>query len=210
MPPKGNEVVKTTDQKEIKLKNIQLTTTVEDLLASEVLPPGVNSKEKILAITQYGKELGMDPMTAINNIAVIKGKMVISSSMLGALLKKHGYEYIWSANWLKENPGTKDELIYSEVEIYWVSKTLKRELSQKFRVTWQELALAGLTGNPTYEKYPKFMLRARTLSAAVRAIAPEILLGIYTMEEMIDQDKNLSLDVTEEGEATIIDTTKNK
>lgn len=42
------------------------------------------------------------------------------------------------------------------------------------------------------------------MTAAVRAIAPEILLGMYTVEEIVDADPNIKLNVNEEtGEVTI-------
>lgn len=138
--------------KSVALKDISLSTSVEDLLASEALPKGVDSKEKFMTIAQYGKELGWDPMTAVNNISLIRGKMTIASNMLGALLRKHGYEYVWNKNYEDDGNGK----IVSEIEIFWYSKTLKREFSSKFSMSWNELVLAGLPDtNPTYAKYPK-------------------------------------------------------
>lgn len=184
------------------LQEMKLTTSVEDLLASETLPPGINSKERIMTVAQYGRELGMEPMTAINNISIIKGKMVISSSMLGAMLKKHGYEYIWT----KDHETQEDGRIITELEIFWFSKSLNREFKQKFSVSWQELELAGLTSNPTYAKYRKIMHRWKTLAFAVRAVAPEILLGMYTDEEIVsaNSDSGMSMDINTEGEVIII------
>jgi hypothetical protein len=187
----------------LKLQQIALTTTVEDLLASGALPPGVDTKEKIMTISQYGKELGMNPMTAINSISLVKGRMVIGSAMLGAMLKRNGYEYLWNKDWVIEEGADGKNRTVTEVEIFWVSKSLKRELSQKFKMTWQELELTGLTSRDTYMKYPKALLRARCMSAAVRAIAPEILLGMYTAEELADSDPNIKLKVDEEGNVSV-------
>lgn len=42
------------------------------------------------------------------------------------------------------------------------------------------------------------------MTAAVRAIAPEILLGMYTVEEIVDADPNIKLNVDEEtGNITV-------
>jgi len=43
------------------------------------------------------------------------------------------------------------------------------------------------------------MLRARTLSAAIDKIAPEVRNNIYTAEELADNDPNVKLEVDEEG-----------
>jgi hypothetical protein len=202
MPPKiKKEDNLPTSTDSLKLEQITLTTTVEDLLQSGALPEGINTKEKIMTIVQYGKELGMDPLTSINSISLIKGRMVIGSSMLGALLKKHGYEYLWNRDWHKDEGGK----ITTEIEIFWQSKNLKREMSQRFQMSWAELELTGLTSRDTYQKYPKAMLRARCMSAAVRAIAPEILLGLYTAEELADTDPNIKLEVDNEGNVSATD-----
>lgn len=199
MPPKNNNEAELKPAI-TKLRELSITTSVEDLLESGALPPGISSKEKFLTIAQYGNELGLDPMTAVNNITLISGRMVIASSILGALIKKHGYEYIWTADWgFDEDKNTN----YSEIEIFWFSTKLKREMSQKFRMTWAELTLAGLTSRDTYKKYPKQMMRARVLSAAVRAVCPEILLGMYTAEELADNNADINLDVNEEGDVKI-------
>jgi hypothetical protein len=190
----------------LKLQDVKSTTTVEDLIASNALPSALDTKEKIMAVIQYGKELGMGELTSLNSITLIKGKMVINSAMLGALLKQRGYEYIWTKDWEVTDAGNKDlEKITTELEIMWFSKNLNRELSNKFRMTWKELIIAGVTEtNPTYKKYPKAMMRARCMTAAVRAIAPEILLGMYTIEEIADSDPNIKLKVNEEtGEINV-------
>jgi hypothetical protein len=209
MPPKEKQVPASqlpAEQKpqNLKLKEMRLTTTVEDLLASGALPSGIDSKEKIMTICQYGKELGLDAMTSLNNIYLIKGKMVIASSILGALLRKNGYDFKWTANWEKDtsDKNTKGEVItkiYSEIEIFWMSKTLSREMSSVFRMTWNEIEQAGLAGKEMYEKYPKQMLRARTMSAAVRAICPEIMMGLYTTEELADRNE-IDMQMTKEGD----------
>lgn len=183
----------------LKLQEITLTTTVEDLLASGSLPPGVNTKEKIMTITQYGKELGLSPMTAINSISLVQGRMVISAKILGSMLKAKGYEFIWTADWAYDE---EKKTNYSEITLYWYSSILKREMSDSLRMTWNELERAGLTDRDTYKKYPKFLLRARTMSAAVDKIAPEVRNNIYTAEELADSDENIKLNIDEEGNVT--------
>jgi len=202
MPPKDkSESLQKVEQQNLKLQNMSTNTSIEDLLASGTLPPGM-TKEKILTITQYGRELGMDPMTAINSISIVSGKMVIGAAMLGALLKRKGYEYIWTKDWVEEGDGR----IITELEILWMSKTLNREMSQKFKISWKELQIAGLTERDTYKKYPKFMMRNRCMSAAVRAVAPEILLGLYTVEELADNDPKIEMNITDEGDAHVEET----
>jgi hypothetical protein len=50
----------------------------------------------------------------------------------------------------------------------------------------QDATRAGLTGNPTWKKFPRQMLKARCISEAVRGIFPGVLSGLYAPEEVSD------------------------
>ena len=43
---------------------------------------------------------------------------------------------------------------------------------------------AGLLGNQTWQKYPRAMLRSRLISEGVRTVAPGIVQGVYTPDEL--------------------------
>jgi hypothetical protein len=55
-------------------------------------------------------------------------------------------------------------------------------------VSWtiKDAERAGLTGNPTWKKFPRQMLKARCISEAVRGIFPGVLSGLYAPEEVSD------------------------
>ena len=55
---------------------------------------------------------------------------------------------------------------------------------------------AGLVKKDGWQFYPKAMLRARAITAGLRAVAPDIIAGIYDPEE-------LGADVTVDGEIVI-------
>ncbi len=50
--------------------------------------------------------------------------------------------------------------------------------------TIKDAERAGLTGNPTWKKFPRQMLKARCISEAVRGIFPAVLSGLYAPEEV--------------------------
>ena len=45
---------------------------------------------------------------------------------------------------------------------------------------------AGITGNPTWTKYPRAMLKSRVISEGIRAVYPAVICGSYTPEEIED------------------------
>jgi hypothetical protein len=136
----------------VSLEKISNNIDVQHLLNSGSIPPGLDTAEKIMTVITTGKELGLQPMTSINNINVIKGKTVISSAMLGALLKRNNIEYIYTKDYFKEDDGK----IVTELEFEWLSKITGKIKNCKFSVSWQEMELAGYTVNPSWQKYPKF------------------------------------------------------
>lgn len=180
-------------------------TSITDLLEGGAIPASVDTKEKALTIIQAGKELGIEPVTALTGIHIIKGRMVVSHSLLGALLKAHRYEFRYTKNF---EPTEKDPTnMETEITLYWFSDILKREMSDSHSVTWNQMALAGYTSKPNWEKYPKEMMRARAMAYGVRAMAPEVLLGKYTDAEIVDALPNSGKEVTvdEEGETVVVD-----
>jgi len=157
-----------------------------------------------------GKEIGIATMTALNNISIIKGRTVISAALLGSLLKTNGYEFLWPKNWVKETINTTEQIV-TEITLYWHSKlehplTRSHTWSESFSVTWAEMENAGYTTKENWEKYPKNMLRARCMAYAVRAIAPQILMGMYTDLEIIDAldaGKEFTTTFTDEGDSIV-------
>jgi len=195
----------------VSLAVLDKLTSLEEyqvILDSGAIPGNLDTPQKLMTVVQTGKELGMPPMVAINNINVIKGRTVISSAMLAALLKQHGYEYTYTKDFEQEKDEDGDVRITTELEIEWLSKLgTNRVKTAKFAVTWAEMERAGYTEKQNWEKYPKNMMRARCMAYAVRALCPEILLGFYTDLEIVDaMDTDHGVEMNEEGDVTIIDT----
>ncbi len=69
---------------------------------------------------------------------------------------------------------------------------------------------AGFTTKDNWQRMPKNMLRARCMAYAVRALFPEVLLGVYTDSEIIDapikgfEDEKYDTKTDEEGKIIII------
>lgn len=178
------------------------------IIDSGLLPDSISEPEQVITIVQHGKELGLTPHIAMNNIHVIAGRPVISSSMLGAMLKKHGVE--WTIE--EDFKGFKDENSVegrrTSYKFFWKSKVTGTVLDTTFSITWAQMELAGYTSKQNWAKYPKEMMRARCLTYGVRALFPEVFLGLYSDIEINDiaQDlgaEEMAVTVTESGEIEI-------
>ena len=58
------------------------------LCKSGLIPSGLNSPEKVFVALQWGHELGLSPMVAVNNVAVINGKPTLSADIMSAIVKR--------------------------------------------------------------------------------------------------------------------------
>jgi len=185
------------------LGEIKTLAEFQTILDSGAIPSNLDTPQKLMTVVQTGKELGMQPMTAINNIHVIKGRTVISSAMLGALLKQSGVEYIYT----KDHEEDEDGRIITELEFEFLSKISGKAKTARFSISWGQMEVAGYTEKQNWEKYPKEMMRARCMAYAVRALFPEILLGLYSDAEIVDalDDREHEVTVNEEGETVVID-----
>jgi hypothetical protein len=184
-------------------------TNVEEMLRwadtviqSGLMPDSITLPEQVLTIVQHGKELGLTPHIALNNIHVIAGRPVVSSTMLGAMLKRRGIEWLIAEDFATiEGPdGSTDKR--TSYKFYWKSPITDRVMETTFSITWKQMEVAGYITKQNWQKYPKEMMRARCLSYAVRALFPEVLLGTYTDLEMADVDTTSEYDVVvnEEGD----------
>jgi hypothetical protein len=149
-----------------KTTDLALTTTkldgftnVEEMLRwastvieSGLLPDSIGAPEQVLTIVQHGKELGLTPHVALNNIHVIAGRPVVSSTMLGAMLKRRGIEWIINEDFATiEGPdGSVDKR--TSYKFYWKSPITDRVMETSFSITWKQMEVAGYTTKQNWQK----------------------------------------------------------
>jgi len=147
----------------------------------------------VFAAVMFGAGLGLQPMAALQGIAVVEGQPTLTATLLGALVVQAGHE------------------LHTEYDDTQATAAITRGDSGKTTtVTWtlERAKNAGLcqlregrpwarskSGKPLpWELYPAAMLRSRAVSECARAAAPDVLFGYgvqYTSEELgivVDQD----------------------
>ncbi|CAL9348289.1 hypothetical protein SUDANB1_00408 [Streptomyces sp. enrichment culture] len=146
----------------------------------------------VLWAMEYGRALGLDVVTTINTIHVIKGKPTQSADLMLSRAREAGHKVR-----IRQEPGQCTVSIWRSDD---------PEFENAVTWTYDDAVTAGLcemrNGKPysrsskgekqNWEKYPRAMLRARAISECVRTACPEVLHGaIYTPEEVgawVDQD----------------------
>lgn len=142
------------------------------IAATSFAPAHFRSKPEECAIAiLYGQTIGLDPMTAVQQIYVIGGKPALYARAMVAIVLSHGHQ-IWTE---EETDGA-------------VTVAGQRKGSQRVeRITWTSSMAqrAGYASNKKYQTDPRSMLYARASGDIARRVAPDALLGMaYTVEEM--------------------------
>lgn len=132
----------------------------------------------ILVAVQWGAELGLPPLQALQNIAVINGRPTLWGDAALAVAQQHpAYE------WISEKIEEDDKGNMTAVCI------LKRKGHEAHRAEFSlEMAKrAGLLGKQgPWTQYPKRMLQMRARGFALRDVFADALRGLITREEAMD------------------------
>ncbi|MFF8095717.1 recombinase RecT [Streptomyces sp. NPDC016675] len=188
-------------------------------LANTPLLPDVYRKNpaSVLWAMEYGRALGLDVVTTITTIHVIKGKPTQSADLMLGRARSAGHRV----------------RIKSDRERCVVRIQRADDPDDESEVEWtlDDAVTAGLCtlrdGRPwarddknrpqPWERFPRAMLRARAIAEAIRIACPEVLHGaIYTPEELgavVDQEGQPVIveraDAPQMTEATVVQSTPN-
>lgn len=145
---------------------------------STMLPRDYLGKpENVVIAVQLGSELGLAPMQALQNIAIINGRpAVFGDAMLGLV---------------KQSPLCEDIEEHFEgegdrrVAVCVAKRAGKRPVHQSFSV--EDAKRANLWGKSgPWQQYPDRMLQMRARGFALRDAFPDVLRGLIGAEEAAD------------------------
>jgi len=151
-----------------------------DMLASSSMVPKAyqGKPQDILVCVQWGYEMGLAPMQALQNIAVINGKPSVYGDAAMALVQASSVcedveEYF-------EGEGTPNP-----VAVCVAKRKGRKPVTAKFSV--EDAKRAGLWGKQgPWQAYPKRMMQMRARGFALRDAFPDVLKGLITAEEAQD------------------------
>lgn len=126
--------------------------------------------EKALIIMLKGRELGVGPMQALEGIVPISGKAAVSPQLMLALI-------------YARHPGASVEIV-STAEGCSVTMARKDGIPHVETFGPHEAAAMGLAGKDNYKKQPATMYKWRAISACARVVFPDVIQGMYTVEEL--------------------------
>lgn len=151
----------------------------EMLAASQMVPKAYQGKpQDILVCVQWGMELGLAPLQALQNIAVINGKPSVYGDAMMALVQASPV-----CEGIDEH--IENEKTPNPVAVCIAKRKGRNPVIARFSV--EDAKRAGLWGKQgPWQAYPKRMLAMRARGFALRDAFPDVLKGLITSEEAAD------------------------
>lgn len=168
---------------------VQLTTLAEAMKFAEILcrsdlvPKDYKGKpENAVIAMQMGFEIGLQPLQAVQGIAVVNGRPSVWGDALRAL--------ILSAPDLEDIIESDD----GETATCIIKRKGRSPVERTFSM--KEAAAAGLAGGNVWKSYPKRMRQNRAFAFAARDAYADRLKGIASAEEQADVEPTPEKNVT--------------
>lgn len=149
------------------------------LADSSMVPKAYQGKpQDILVCVQWGQEIGLAPLQALQNIAVINGKPSIYGDAMMALVQASS-----QCEGIEES--IEGEGTVNPVATCIAHRKGRKPVTAKFSV--EDAKRAGLWGKGgPWQAYPKRMLQMRARGFALRDQFADVLKGLLTIEEAWD------------------------
>lgn len=157
------------------------------IVSSGFAPRGMEKPESVLVALQWGAELGLTPMAALSNIAVVNGRPSLFGDAALALVRSSGQLESYS----EEEVGERGKDSFG----YKITAKRKGFDPQTETFTVADAKTAKLWGKAgPWSDYPARMLKFRARGFLLRDVFGDVLKGLHTMEEVRDfpEERNVT------------------
>ncbi len=149
------------------------------IVSSGFAPRGMEKPESVLVALQWGAELGLTPMAALSNIAVVNGRPSLFGDTALALVRSSGQLESYS----EEEVGERGKDSFG----YKITAKRRGFDPQTETFTTADAKTAKLWGKAgPWTDYPARMLKFRARGFLLRDVFGDVLKGLRTMEEVRD------------------------
>lgn len=161
----------------IDIRDMPITIQTLDLLSKGPTVPQryQNKPYDMMAAVLIGRELGVQPMEAINSLYLVNGQVSMTGKLMSSLVHRAGHQLRVD---IKKDKSTVTCLRRDP---------FTHELDEVGTITFtkEDAARAGLEEKDTYKAYPTIMWTWRAISQACRIYFADVLSGIvYVPEEV--------------------------
>lgn len=148
-----------------------------------------------LAVTMQAAQWGMNPFAVAQKTHVVNGTLGYEAQLVNAVVSSSSLlatrlNYRWDGDWSKVS-GKTDKSPHLTVTVW---ATLKGE-SEPRELTIS-MAQAGVRNSPNWEVDPRQQLAYLCTKRWARLHAPDVLLGVYTPDELEESRPRVERDIT--------------
>lgn len=138
---------------------------------TQMIPKHFQGKpDECAAAMLYGASLGLDPMQSVRQIYVVHGQAALYARAMSALVLGAGHE-VWTVE-------------STDQSVTVAGRRRGTQSVESSTWTFDRAHKAGYTSNAKYKTDPQAMLYSKALSEVCRKIAPDVLSGVYAVEEL--------------------------
>lgn len=148
-----------------------------------------------LAVTMQAAQWGMNPFAVAQKTHVVNGTLGYEAQLVNAVVSSSNLlatrlNYKWDGDWSKVS-GKTDKSPSLTVTVW---ATIKGESEP--RTLTISMAQAGVRNSPLWEQYPRQQLAYLCVKRWARLHAPDVLLGVYTPDELQEAAPRVERDIT--------------
>ncbi|HDS7912976.1 TPA: recombinase RecT [Klebsiella pneumoniae subsp. pneumoniae] len=148
-----------------------------------------------LAVTMQAAQWGMNPFAVAQKTHVVNGTLGYEAQLVNAVVSSSNLlatrlNYKWDGDWSKVS-GKTDKSPSLTVTVW---ATLKGE--SETRTLTISMAQAGVRNSPLWEQDPRQQLAYLCVKRWARLHAPDVLLGVYTPDELQETAPRVERDIT--------------
>jgi len=131
----------------------------------------VENEYGALAIIEYGRELGIQPVISLQTMSVVNGKICMEAKLMQAMAERRGIGV---------------EILEKTKQICRIkfTKEGKEPFTETFTI--EDAKRMGYLKKSNWQMFPEEMNFCRCISKGLRAYDPGSILGLYSREEMLD------------------------
>ncbi|ELA3171490.1 RecT family recombinase [Klebsiella pneumoniae] len=148
-----------------------------------------------LAVTMQAAQWGMNPFAVAQKTHVVNGTLGYEAQLVNAVVSSSNLlatrlNYKWDGDWSKVS-GKTDKSPSLTVTVW---ATLKGESEP--RTLTISMAQAGVRNSPLWDQDPRQQLAYLCVKRWARLHAPDVLLGVYTPDELQEAQPRVERDIT--------------
>lgn len=148
--------------------------TLRKVVGTPTIPARWKTEGDAMAGVLYGRELGLAPMTSLQLLHIINGRVGMEGKALLALIQSRGHLVI------------PVEMTPDVVRLKAMRRMPDGTMmdSGEYEFTWEDAERAGLSEQDTYKLYPVDMLYWRAVSRAAKFAFSDVTTGLLLPEEI--------------------------